>query len=401
MAISPPPHAGATLSRRLTGTESSPVRDLLELANRPEVISLAGGLPAPDTFDVEGLAEAFATVLGGADGRRALQYSLTEGDPRLRELLAARLRAGGLEDCAGAEVIVTTGSQQALGLIASALLDPGDAVLVEDPTYLAALQSFGLADARPVAVPSDAEGPEPDALVELAREHRAKAVYLIPTFQNPTGRTIPAARRAALAEATAAAGLWVVEDDPYSALRLEGDPVDLLAAQPAARDRTIVVQTLSKVLSPGLRLGYLRAPEPLRGPLAVAKQAADLHSPTINQMAAAVWLERHDMGAHIAGLAAHYRPRRDALLEGLAEQLPEGSAWTSPEGGLFVWVTLPDGFDAEALLPVALERGVAFVPGRFFYAGAGRPETLRLSFATASPGELREGAARLGAAIRG
>jgi 2-aminoadipate transaminase len=400
MAISLPPHSGATLSRRLAGTESSPVRDLLELASRPEVISLAGGLPAPDTFDVEGLGEAFASVLAGPDGRRALQYSLTEGDPRLRELLAGRLRAGGL-DCTGAEVIVTTGSQQALGIIASALLDPGDVVLVEDPTYLAALQSFGLADARPVAVPSDEDGPEPEALVELAREQRAKAVYLIPTFQNPTGRTIPAARRAALAEAAAAAGLWVIEDDPYSALRLEGAPVDLLAAHPAARDRTIVVQTLSKVLSPGLRIGYLRAPAPLRGPLAVAKQAADLHSPTINQMAAAVWLERHDLGAHIAGLAAHYRPRRDALLAGLAEHLPPGSSWTSPEGGLFVWVTLPDGFDAETLLPAALDRGVAFVPGRFFYAGPGRPETLRLSFATASPTELREGAARLGSAIRG
>jgi 2-aminoadipate transaminase len=400
MAISLQPDAGATLSRRLAGTESSPVRDLLELADRPEVISLAGGLPAPDTFDVEGLAEAFAAVLAGPDARRALQYSLTEGDPGLRERLAARLREGGLE-CGGADVIVTTGSQQALGLIAAALLDPGDAVLVEDPTYLAALQSFGLADARPVAVPSDEDGPRPDALIELAREHRAKAVYLIPTFQNPTGRTIGPARRAALAEAAAAAGLWVIEDDPYSALRLEGSPVDLLAAHPAARERTIVVQTLSKVLSPGLRLGYLRAPALLRGPLAVAKQAADLHSPTINQLAASVWLERHDLGAHIAGLAAHYRPRRDALLAGLAEHLPAGSSWTTPEGGLFVWVTLPPGFDAEALLPVALERGVAFVPGRFFYAGPGRPETLRLSFATASPAELREGAARLGAAIAG
>jgi 2-aminoadipate transaminase len=400
MAISLPPDAGATLSRRLAGTETSPVRDLLELAERPEVISLAGGLPAPDTFDVDGLAEAFAAVLSGPDARRALQYSLTEGDPGLREHLAARLREGGL-DCSGSDVIVTTGSQQALGLIASALLDPGDAVLVEDPTYLAALQSFGLADARPVAVPSDEDGPEPDALIELARAHRAKAVYLIPTFQNPTGRTIAAARRAALAEAAAAAGLWVIEDDPYSALRLEGSPVDLLAAHPAAHERTIVVQTLSKVLSPGLRIGYLRAPARLRGPLAVAKQAADLHSPTINQLAASVWLERHDLGAHIAGLAAHYRPRRDALLAGLAEHLPAGSSWTSPEGGLFVWVTLPPGFDAEVLLGAALERGVAFVPGRFFYAGPGHPETLRLSFATASPAELREGAARLGSAIAG
>jgi DNA-binding transcriptional MocR family regulator len=398
--ISLPPRAGATLSRRLAGTESSPVRELLEQAARPEVISLAGGLPAPDTFDVDGLAAAFAEVFAGPQARHALQYSRTEGDPALRELLAERFRAGGLP-CTGADVLVTTGSQQALGLIASALLDPGDVVLVEDPTYLAALQSFGLADARPVAVPSDDDGIDPDALIELACEHRAKAAYLIPTFQNPTGRTMSAGRRAAIAEAAAAAGLWLVEDDPYSALRLEGEPVDLLAAHPAARERTIVVQTLSKVLSPGLRLGYLRAPASLYAPLAVAKQAADLHSPTINQLAAAAWLQRHDLGEHIASLAEHYRPRRDALLAGLAAHLPAGSTWTEPEGGLFVWVTLPAGMDSEALLPRALERGVAFVPGRFFYAGAGRPETLRVSFATESPEGLIEGAARLGAAIRG
>jgi 2-aminoadipate transaminase len=400
MAISLPPESGATLSRRLAGTESSPVRELLELAARPEVISLAGGLPAPDTFDVPGLREAFDAVLAGPRARHALQYSTTEGDPALRERLAERFSAGGLPTT-GAEVLVTSGSQQALGLIASALLDPGDVVLVEDPTYLAALQSFGLADARPVAVPCDGDGPDPDALLELARAHRAKAAYLIPTFQNPTGRTMSAERRAALAEAGLAAGIWLVEDDPYSALRLEGESVDLLAAHPAARERTIVMQTLSKVLSPGLRIGYVRTPAALRGPLTVAKQAADLHTSTIVQLAAEHWLARHDLGEHIAGLAAHYRPRRDALLAGLAEHLPSGSAWTEPEGGLFVWVTLPEGLDAEALLPSALARGVAFVPGRFFYAGPGRRETLRLSFATESPAALGEGAARLGAAIRG
>src|SRR4051794_28603376 len=400
MALSPPaPLAGAPLSRRLADTQSSPVRELLQIAMRPEVISLAGGLPAPDTFDVPGLATAFSEVLGGPDAVRALQYSTTEGDPALRARLAAFMSQGGLAVEAD-DVLVTTGSQQALGLIASALLDPGDVVLVEDPTYLAALQSFGLADARAVPVPSDADGPLPDALVQRARAHRAKAVYLIPTFQNPTGRTMSARRRAALAEAAAEAGMWIVEDDPYSALRLEGEHVDLLAAQPAARERTIVVQTLSKVLSPGLRLGYVRAPASLRGPLAVAKQAADLHSPTINQLAASVWLERHDLGAHIASLAAHYRPRRDALLAGLAEHLPHGSSWTEPQGGLFVWVTLPPGMDAEGLLPAAIARGVAFVPGRFFYAAEAQRETLRLSFATESPDALIEGAARLGAAIR-
>ncbi len=192
-----------------------------------------------------------------------------------------------------------------------------------------------------------------------------------------------------------------MEDDPYSALRLEGEPVELLAAQPAAQDRTIVIQTLSKVLSPGLRIGYLRAPAALRGPLAVAKQAADLHTSTVAQLAAERWLARHDLGEHIASLAAHYRPRRDALLAALHQHLPRGSKMTKPEGGLFIWVELPSGFDAEAILARAIANGVAFVPGKYFYAGEPQRETLRVSFATATPAELAEGAARLGAAIIG
>jgi 2-aminoadipate transaminase len=401
MAISPPaPRAGAPLSRRLADTQSSPVRELLELATQPHIISLAGGLPAPDTFDVAGLRAAFDEVLSGPDAVRALQYSTTEGDPALRARLAAYMSTGGL-DVAGDDVLVTTGSQQALGLVAAALLDPGDTILVEDPTYLAALQTFQLADLRAQAIPGDEHGPDPEALVETARATGAKVAYLIPTFQNPTGRTLPAERRAALAEAAAAAGLWLVEDDPYSALRLDGDPVDLLAAQPAARERSIVIQTLSKVLSPGLRIGYLRAPASLRGPLAVAKQAADLHTSTVAQLAAERWLASHDLGEHIASLAAHYRPRRDALLAALHERLPSGSSTTTPEGGLFIWVTLPEGYDAERILARAIDNGVAFVPGKYFNAGEPCNETLRVSFATATPAELVEGAARLGSAIAG
>jgi 2-aminoadipate transaminase len=367
---------------------------------RPEVISLAGGLPAPQTFDVEGLRQAFDEVLAGPQAIRALQYSSTEGDPSLRAHLAAFMSTRGLPVGAD-DLLITTGSQQALGLIAMTLLNPGDVILVEDPTYLAALQAFQLADLRPVAIPCDEDGPIPEALIETASQHGAKVAYLIPTFQNPTGRTMSAERRRAIAEAAAEANLWLVEDDPYSALRLDGEPVDLLAAQPAARDRTIVIQTLSKVLSPGLRIGYVRAPQALRGPITVAKQAADLHTSTVAQMAAARWLGSHDLSTHIHNLGAHYRPRRDALLAGLLEHLPAGSRWTRPEGGLFIWVELPHGYDAERVLGRAIERGVAFVPGLYFYAGEPRRETLRVSFATATPAELHEGAARLGAAIAG
>src|SRR4051812_41615697 len=401
MAISPPaPRAGAPLSRRLADTQSSPVRELLETAMQPHIISLAGGLPAPDTFDVPGLRVAFDEVLGGPDAVRSLQYSLTEGDLALRERLAAFMGTRGLR-AIGHDVLITTGSQQALGLIASVLCDPGDTILVEDPTYLAALQTFQLADVNAVAIESDEHGPDPAALIRRAGETGAKAAYLIPTFQNPTGRTLSADRRAALAEAAVTAGLWLIEDDPYSALRLDGEPVDLLAAHPAARERTLVIQTLSKVLSPGLRIGYVRAPAALRGPLAVAKQAADLHTSTVAQMAAERWLATNDLSEHIAGLAAHYRPRRDALLAALGEHLPAGSRMTRPQGGLFIWVTLPEGHDAEAILPRALANGVAFVPGKYFYAGAHEARTLRVSFATATVPELHEGAARLGAAIIG
>ncbi len=401
MAISPPaPRAGAQLSRRLADTQSSPVRELLETAMQPHVISLAGGLPAPDTFDVPGLRAAFDEVLSGPDAIRSLQYSLTEGDPALRERLAAFMGKRGLE-ASGRDILITTGSQQALGLIASALCDPGDTILVEDPTYLAALQTFQLADVNAHPIPGDEHGPDPDALIDAAARTGAKAAYLIPTFQNPTGRTLTAERRAALAEAAATAGLWLIEDDPYSSLRLDGEPVDLLAAHPVALERTIVIQTLSKVLSPGLRIGDLRAPAALRGPLAVAKQAADLHTSTVAQLAAERWLAAHDLGEHIAGLAAHYRPRRDALLAGLREHLPAGSRCTEPEGGLFIWIELPDGYDAAEIRPRAIERGVAFVPGEYFYAGEPLRSTLRVSFATATPDELREGAARLGLACAG
>lgn len=396
MAISPP--TGAPLSRRLADTQSSPVRELLELAMQPHIISLAGGLPAPDTFDVPGLREAFDEVLSGPDAVRALQYSTTEGDPALRDRLARFMRTRGL-DATGDDLLITTGSQQALGLVASALLDPGDAILVEDPTYLAALQTFQLADLRAHAIPCDDDGPDPDGLIASAKETGARVAYLIPTFQNPTGRTMPAERRAALADAAVTAGLWLVEDDPYSALRLDGPDVDLLAAQPAAHDRTIVIQTLSKVLSPGLRIGYLRAPAALRGPLTVAKQAADLHTSTVAQLAAERWLASNDLAAHIAGLETHYRPRRDALLAALGEQLPSGSKMNRPDGGLFIWAELPRGHDTLEILPRAIANGVAFVPGCFFFAGEPKPETFRVSFATATPAELAEGAERLGAAI--
>jgi DNA-binding transcriptional MocR family regulator len=386
------------LSSRLADVRSSPVRDILELTQRPEVISFAGGLPAPELFPAEMVAQAFATALAPTVVARALQYSSTEGDPRLRALLATRFEARGLQAHAD-EILVTTGSQQALGLVASVLLDPGDAVLVENPSYLAALQCFGFAGAKLVTAPCDEDGLDPEALPALIAEQRPKFLYLVPTFQNPTGRTLPAERRRRLAQIAAEHGLWLIEDDPYGELRYDGEPLAPIAAHPGARDRTVTVSSLSKVLAPGLRIGFLRAPQQLLGPLTVAKQAADLHTSTVDQHAARAALHAGDLDEHIVHICDEYRRRRDALLGGLAQALPQGATFNRPAGGMFVWARLPEGWDASQLLRTALRHDVAFVPGSPFYATEPDPRTLRLSFTTHPPNEIVEGLRRLQAAV--
>jgi 2-aminoadipate transaminase len=388
-----------SLSSRLANVDSSVVRDILELTQQEEVISFAGGLPAPEMFPAELVAQAFATVLAPTRAARALQYSSTEGEPELRALLAQRLALRGLE-AEASEILITTGSQQALALVASVLLDPGDAVLVENPTYLAALQCFGFAGAKLVAVACDEQGLDPEQLPQLIAEHRPKFLYLIPTFQNPTGRTLPAQRRRRLAEIAAEHGLWLVEDDPYDELRYDGEPLAPVGSHAAARDRTVTISTLSKVLAPGLRIGFLRAPEALLRPLAIAKQTADLHTSTVDQLAAHASLQVADLGEHIANLCGEYRRRRDALLGGLEHALPQGSTFNRPDGGMFVWARLPEGHDAAELLRAALRHGVAFVPGAPFFATRPDHRTLRLSFITHVPDEIVEGLARLRSAAR-
>ena len=388
------------LAARLRGVRSSPVRDILALTEQPGVISFAGGLPAPELFDASGLRAAFASVLSGPAAGRALQYSTTEGDPALRSALAARLCDRGLATTAE-QLLVTSGSQQALTLVATVLLEPGDAVLVEEPSYLAALQAFQLAGAEVVPVPCDDQGLDPDAVAALAARHGARLLYTVPTFQNPTGRTLPLARRTALVEVAERAGLWVIEDDPYGELRYAGEPEPALASLPGAEDRVLALSTLSKVAAPGLRIGWVRAPEALRRPLTVAKQAADLHSSTVDQAAAARWLAVVDLEAHLRVLREAYGARRDALLGGLAAALPPGSVHNRPEGGMFVWARLPDGWDADRLLRRALERDVAFVPGAPFFAGPPDRATLRLSFTAHPPAEIAEGLRRLRAAWEG
>lgn len=387
------------LAARARSVGGSPVRDILAVTARPEVINFAGGLPAPELFDAEGIAAAYRAVLAEVP-ERALQYSTTEGEPALRAALAERMSARGLATDAD-DVLVTTGSQQALSLLATALIEPGDTVLVESPCYLAALQAFRFAGARVVAVPGDDEGPDPVALEELVVRERPKLLYTVPTFQNPTGRTMSAARRAAVASVAGRCGLWIVEDDPYGELRFEGERVPWIAAHEEARDRTVLLGSFSKVMAPGLRLGWLRAPGELRRACAVAKQAADLHTPTVNQLAAARYLADRDLDAHVRRVARVYGERRDAMLAGLADALPEGSVWTRPEGGMFLWARLPSSYDTTALLPQVVARDVAYVPGAPFHAGAPDRSTLRLCFVTQTPDEIGEGLRRLGQGLRG
>ena len=380
------------IASRLRDVASSPVREILALTARPGVISFAGGLPAPELFDAAGLREAFAGALSDERAGRSLQYSTTEGDPELRTAIAARLTARGLPTEAD-QLLVTSGSQQALTLAAAVLIEPGDRVLVEEPSYLAALQAFQLAGAEVVPVACDGDGLDPDAVAAAAVEHGARLLYTIPTFHNPTGRTLPLERRRALAGVAERHGLWLIEDDPYGELRYRGEPLPSLAAM--AEERTLALSTLSKVAAPGLRIGWVRTPPALRHALVVAKQAADLHSSTVDQAAAARWLGAVDLDAHLGVLRAEYGSRRDALLSGLADALPPGSTHNRPEGGMFVWARLPDGWDAEPLLARALEHDVAFVPGYPFFAGEPDRATLRFSFTTHSAAEIAEGLERL------
>ncbi|MFD3541173.1 PLP-dependent aminotransferase family protein [Streptomyces sp. NPDC058662] len=391
-AAPPPPFAS-----RATSVEGSPVREILALTERPGIISFAGGLPAPELFDSEGLRAAYDAAFA-TSARRALQYSTTEGAPELRAAVAARATARGLATDAD-DIVITSGSQQALTLITSTLVEPGDVVLVENPTYLAALQCFRLAGARVVPAPCDARGIIPEALAELVARERPKLLYTVPTFQNPTGRTLPTGRRAAVAATAARLGLWLVEDDPYGELRYEGRDLPWLAAHPGAEDRTALLGSFSKVMAPGLRLGWLRAPAALRRAAVVAKQAADLHTSTVDQLAAAHYLRTVDLDAHIATVRTAYRARRDALHAALGRALPAGCEWNLPEGGMFLWARLPEGHDATVLLRSAVAHGVAFVPGAPFFATAPDPRALRLSFTTHTPAEITEGATRLAKAL--
>jgi 2-aminoadipate transaminase len=380
------------LAARAEKMNPSVIREILKVTERPGIISLAGGLPSPKTFPISAFAEACAEVLH-KDGQAALQYAASEGYGPLREAVAEMLPWS----VDPAQVLITTGSQQGLDLIAKVLLDPGSRVLVETPTYLGALQAFSPMEPEPVSVASDDDGVVVDDLVAKSKD--ARFVYLLPNFQNPTGRTMTEERRAAVSAAAAKAGLPIVEDNPYGELWFdEAPPLPLTARNP---DGCIYLGSFSKVLAPGLRLGFLVAPKAIYPKLLQAKQAADLHTPSFNQRMVSEVMREGFLSRHVPTIRALYKGQRDAMLAALTREMKGLQVeFNKPAGGMFLWLRLPEGMNSVELLPKAVERGVAFVPGLPFYAGEGDPRTMRLSFVTASVDEIDTAITALAEAVR-
>lgn len=383
-----------TLSKRAQGLTSSAIREILKVTERPEVISFAGGLPSPTTFPIERIRWACTKVLDEAP-QASLQYGPTEGYKPLREWVAARLSRNGASIRAS-QVLITTGSQQALDLLGKVLIDEGSKVLVETPSYLGALQAFSLFQPAYSSMKTDEEGIVTDALTpeQLAG---ARFMYCLPNFQNPTGRRMPLERRKALLEKAIAAGVPVVEDDPYGALSYSGEELPSLLSM--APEHVIYMGSFSKVLVPGLRLGYVVAPEELLGKLVQAKQAADLHTPSFTQRVVHEAIQDNFLDHHIPEIRTLYARQCELMLAALDRYFPGTARWTRPQGGMFIWVTLPEGVDSAALLAKAIEQNVAFVPGAPFYANDPQANTLRLSFVTVPAEKIENGMRILGSLL--
>jgi 2-aminoadipate transaminase len=383
---------------------SSVMRAILQHAGQPGIISLAGGLPADEALPVDRYEQAFGQVMA-TEGRAALQYGTAQGYLPLRETLAALLERFGIH-CGAYDVLISSGSQQALDLLGKVFLDPGDQVLLEEPTYLGAIQAFNAYGARYTAVPMDESGLRVDVVERLLAEdaargarRRIKLIYALPTFQNPSGRCLSLARRRQLVAVASRYGVPIVEDDAYGQLRYEGAHLPSLKSFDR-NGNVIYVGTASKILAPGLRVGWVVAAPDVLARLLDVKQPADLHTATISQIATCRLLEDGFLPGHIERLKALYRERRDVLIRAIDEYFPVNVRSTRPEGGFFVWVELPERVDVDDLSREALELGVAFVPGHAFHADGSGRNTLRLSFSNVPPEALREGARRLGDAIR-
>lgn len=381
------------LSSRTGRLGANAIREILKVASRPGMVSLAGGIPAPESFPMETIEDLGKRVVDKY-GSRAFQYDPTEGFPPLREALSVLLSGRGLQATAD-NVYVTSGSQGALDALGKILINPGDLVAVEAPTYLGALSAFNPYEPRYVRMETDAHGLLPDSLEQILETQDIKFVYLVPTFQNPTGRTLSLDRRKRVARILEHHGALLVEDDPYSALRYRGKalpPISMLAPE-----NTVYVSTLSKIFAPGLRVGFFVAPPLISRWLVLVKQGVDLHTSTYTQALAAEYITGGHLERHLPNILDLYRPRQEAFLKALGQYLPKGFRWSEPEGGMFIWAEGPKGLDAEALYWKAIDRNIAFVPGKYFFTTQGEGmETMRLNFTMADIETLTRAVRTLG-----
>ena len=353
------------------------IREILKVVAQPGMVSLAGGIPAPQSFPMEILRE-LTTLVQEKYGSSAFQYDATEGFGPLREVLVAHLALKGVQATAQ-EILISSGSQGVLDALGKILIGKGDLVAVEAPTYVGALQAFTPYEPRYLQLETDEDGLIPEALEAVLRANPVKFIYLVPTFQNPTGRTLSLARRKQVAQIIQRYNALLVEDDPYSDLRYAGKPVPPI--QTFAPEHVVYISTLSKTFAPGLRIGFCVAPELLRHWLIIVKQGVDLHTSTYNQALAAEYVGGGYLQRHLPNIIALYKPRQQAMLQALDRHFPEGFTWSQPEGGMFIWVEGPAQFDAEKLYWQAIERKTAFVPGKFFFVNRGEGNaTLRLNF---------------------
>jgi 2-aminoadipate transaminase len=365
------------LAERTRIMSASAIREILKVVSKPGMVSLAGGIPSPDSFPMGVMRELTERVITKY-GSSAFQYDLTEGFQPLREALSGYLAKKGLKANAD-EIRITSGSQGGLVELGMILITKGDAVAVEAPTYLGAISAFNPYEPRYLRIDTDDDGLIPESLEALLKKETVKFIYLNPTFQNPTGRTLTLERRKVVAEIVQRFNVLLVEDDPYSDLRYRGNPLPPIKTM--APDHTVYLGTLSKVFAPGLRLGFFLAPEPIRRWMVLAKQGIDLHTSTFNQALAAEFIAGGYMEKHLPNILRIYKPRQEAMLGALEKYFPKSATWSKPEGGMFIWVECPKGMDAERINERGLERNVAFVPGRFFYTREGEGlNTMRLNY---------------------
>jgi len=366
------------LANRTKSMASSAIREILKIVSQPGMVSLAGGIPAPESFPIDRIRELADAVIDKY-GSRALQYDPTEGFPPLRAALADYLQQQKGIQASAEDVLIASGSQGILDAAGKILISKGDRIAVEAPTYLGAIQAFNAYEPEYAELETDDDGAVPESLEHVLETTDIKMIYLVPTFQNPTGRTLPLRRRKRIADIIRRHDALLIEDDPYSSLRYQGKAIDSIKS--FAPDHVIYVSTLSKIFAPGLRVGFCVAPSWIQRWFVVVKQGTDLHTSTFTQALAAEYISGNHIAAHLPKIIDLYKPKQQAMLHALDEYFPQDFRWTRPDGGMFLWAEGPRGIDMDRVFQRAVERKVAFVPGRYFYTSEGMGlETLRLNY---------------------